>query len=298
MDDTDTSSQEKAPSTPGKAVERPTLEQAVLSELLAVRKTSEGLSPHAMAGCPTIMALLGDGDPLVAFTRLQDGVLERIELADDVTPIEAAAFSLGLASSGRTHLERLNAFGVERGYEARQARRHSDRGIRQLAALICSNWIVQTTPILSVNLTQQADNSLAVMVYTQRQRFVDMKPLRFQRRVASSQPEPWHPQPALVTEDHQTSTTTASQTDISAASEPAAPLPDDLWVRQHLTSPIILPSSGGEPIELRVSWFGEVWPCFEIKCIGALSSDLVVTSQTLGNTLVLAAHNRRKAAAK
>ena len=298
MDDTDTSSHEKAPSTPGKAVERPTLEQAVLSELLAVRKTSEGLSPHAMAGCPTIMALLGDGDPLVAFTRLQDGVLERIELADDVTPIEAAAFSLGLASSGRTHLERLNAFGVERGYEARQARHHSDRGIRQLAALICSNWIVQTTPILSVNLTQQADNSLAVMAYTQRQRFVDMKPLRFQRRVASSQPEPWQPKPTLVTECHQTSTTADTQTDISAASEPAAPLPDDLWVRQHLTSPIILPSSGAEPIELRVSWFGEVWPCFEINCIGPLSSDLIVTSQTLGNTLVLAARNRREAAAK
>lgn len=298
MDDTDTSSQEKTPSTLDKTVERPSLEQAVLTELLAVRKTPEGLSPHAMAGCPTIVALLGDGDPLVAFTRLQDGVLERIELADDVTPIEAAAFSLGLASSGRTHLERLNAFGAESGYEARQARRHSDRGIRQLAVLICSNWIVQTTPILAVNLTQQADNSLAVMVHTQRQRFVDMKPLRFQRRVASSRPETWHPQPTLVTECHQTSTTTATQIDISAASEPAAPLPDDLWVRQHLTSPIILPSSDGEPIELRVSWFGKVWPCFEINCIGPLSSDLVVTSQTLGNTLVLAAHNRREAAAK
>lgn len=101
-------------------------EAAVRSELLAVRKRPGGLSPHSMADCPTIVALLGDGDPLLAFTRLETRILARLELDDDVTPLNAVAYSLGLASHGRTHLERLTDFGETYGYEVRHARRHSE----------------------------------------------------------------------------------------------------------------------------------------------------------------------------
>ena len=95
------------------------LEQRVRAELLTARKSSEGLSPNSMARCPTLTALLGDGDPRVAFTQLQTRILETIDQDDDVTPILAASYSLGFASKGATHLDRLTDFGEDYGYEAR-----------------------------------------------------------------------------------------------------------------------------------------------------------------------------------
>ena len=130
-----------------------------------------------MAACPTMVNLLGDGDPLLAFTRLEHRVLETIEHGDDTLPIEAAAFSLGLASASKNHLDRLNDFGAEYGYEARQARRYSDRGITQLARLIASNWVIHAVPAVEVFLAQQSDGSFGVMIRTRHQWFVTMKPV-------------------------------------------------------------------------------------------------------------------------
>lgn len=74
-----------------------------------------------MTALPTVVALLGDGDPLLAFTQLQDRILQTIGQADDSLPIQAAAYSLGLASDSDTHLGRLTDFGADFGFEARQA---------------------------------------------------------------------------------------------------------------------------------------------------------------------------------
>lgn len=128
-----------------------------------------------MALYSTMRDLLGDGDPLVAFTRLEHRILETLELGDDVTGITAATYSLGLGSAGKTHLDRLNDYGTEYGYEARQARRHSDNGLRRIARLITSNWVVHAGPSLEVFLVQQTSGSFAVTLRATRQHYIDMK---------------------------------------------------------------------------------------------------------------------------
>jgi hypothetical protein len=244
------------------------LAQQVLGELLAARKTTEGLSPNAMAQCPVMVGLLGDGDPLVAFTRLQARVLETLELGDDVMPIEAAAYSLGLSSGQKTHLDRLNDFGTEFGYEARQARRLSDKGIRQLAQLVASNWVVHAVPTLELFVAQQRDGSLVLTLRTRRQRFVDMAALTVRREAADGR----EPVPASG----------ETQADSSAQD-------DSLWVKERLAAPIRLPveelSENGASV--RFVWHGEMWPRFSVTMVGPIAPDTLLTTQTLGATLLL-----------
>lgn len=260
-------------------------EAVVQRELLAVRKLPRGLSPHSMTGCPTIVALLGDGDPLMAFTRLETRILARLELDDDVTPLNAVAYSLGLASHGKTHLERLNDFGDAYGYEVRQARRHSDLGVQQLATLICSNWIVDTVPVINVVLTGHPDGSAEVAVATERPRFVDMCPLRIQWYRADGRPgeklhdvkPPPHFEPAAQP---------------THGNDSDALLPDDLCVHQRLVESLMLSPPGDEGVHgLRIAWPGEVWPCFQLQVIGPPSPDTIISSQTIGNAVVLQYQN-------
>ena len=121
-------------------------EAAIHTELVAARKRPGGLSPQAMAQCPVMCDLLGNGDPEVAHVELSLKLLELIEADDDVRAIEAACYSLGLASEEDTHLGRLVEFGAKRFLDQRQARRYSDRGLKQLARLISTHWTVPTVP--------------------------------------------------------------------------------------------------------------------------------------------------------
>lgn len=71
-------------------------EGAILRELRAARKRPGGLSPQAMAQCPVMCDMLGNGDPEVALVELTHKVMELIDSGDDITAVEAASYSLGL----------------------------------------------------------------------------------------------------------------------------------------------------------------------------------------------------------
>ena len=246
------------------------IEERVHRELLRARKSPEGLSPNLMATLATMRDLLGDGDPLVAFQRLQHRILETLELDDDVTGIEAAAYSLGLGSAGRTHLDRLNDFGRDHGYEARQARRHSDKGLRQLARLITSNWIVHTVPTLEVFLAQQANGSFAVTLRATRQHFVDMRELTIHDVRDHGDGAPQRTQRAV---------------ELAIEERPSRPGPPAraAHVVTTLAQPFVLPApEPGEPSHLRFEWRGEVWPRFVFNLIGRTDAEPCITSQTLG----------------
>jgi hypothetical protein len=246
------------------------LERAVHAELLTARKSSDGLSPNSMATLPVMRDLLGDGDPLAAFQRLTHRILETLELGDDVRSLEAATYSLGLGSAGKTHLDRLNDFGQEYGYEVRQVRRYSDRGLRQLARLITSNWIVHTVPTLEVFVAQQPDRSLAVTLRATRQHFVSMHGVQVYEQEGDGARLPV----AGSVERH-----------LAAEVPSQQPAPAERIV-EELNRPFVLaPAHPGVPRHLRFEWKGEVWPRFALSIVGALAPGYVLTSQTLGNTM-------------
>jgi hypothetical protein len=216
-----------------------------------------------MANCPTMRRLLGEGDPLIAFQRLQHRILETLDTGDDVRAIEAAAYSLGLGSAGETHLDRLNDFGADYGLEARQVRRYSDLGLRQLAQLITSNWIVHAVPTLEIFATQQTNGSLAITLRATRPDLIDM-----------SRPEPF-----VVDENGKR---TPMNSDLSE--ERSA---DRVLVRA-LREPLVLATSAsGLRCHLRFEWKGEVWPRFVMNVVGPISHQYVLTTQTLGNAMQL-----------
>ncbi|MGL5827496.1 MAG: hypothetical protein ACRCYU_22230 [Nocardioides sp.] len=250
------------------------MEQKVYRELLTARKSPEGLSPVSMALYPTMRDLLGDGDPLTAFQRLSHRVLETLDVGDDVLAIEAASFSLGLGSNAKTHLDRLNEFGETWGYEARQSRRYSDKGIRQLARLITSNWIVHTVPTLEVFLVPQSNGSLLISLTTTRLYFVDMDDIAAYEQVGDGE---------RATVETQLSDARA-RTDEDAESPETTPLARK--VKQTLDKPFVLKAPEPDrPRHLRFEWKGEVWPRFVVNFVNIAASGCVVTSQTLGNTL-------------
>ena len=245
------------------------VEDLIHGELLAVRKRSEGLSSTSITTCPTLVDLIGEGDPLIAMTRLTHRILETLELGDDVIPITAASYSLGLSSAGRTHLERLNDFGAEYGYEARQARRLSDEGIRELARLMCTNWVVHAVPTVEVLLLQERDESFAIHVSTRRQWYIDMKPLHIEKQDSSGARIDLQPPPAMEEE-------------ISSESEGPRELVARLGGLIRLPTP-----EPGPGHSLRLTWVGEIWPRFSVSTLGPTSGATLVTSQSVGNTLLI-----------
>ncbi|BDA65719.1 hypothetical protein [Actinomyces capricornis] len=243
---------------------RPALVEQVLSELLAARKRPTGLSPTGMTAMPTVVALLGGGDPSVAFTQLQDRVLQVIDQDDDVLPIQAAAYSLGFASARSTHLARLNDFGADYGFEARQARRHSDTGLQRIAHLICTTWTVQLTPACHVWLAGQPNGALELQISTAWPWFIDMKPMGLDTLDSDSRWIPW--QSALR---------------FTAPLDPTA-APETLWLRCHLEQPLHL-----RPVlPVRLRWPGEVWPQFTTTTAD-LPPGVSLSITTLGNTWIL-----------
>lgn len=236
---------------------------AAHKELLAARRSRHGLSAISMANYPTMRRLLGEGDPLIAFQRLQHRILETLDTGDDVRAIEAAAYSLGLGSAGETHLDRLNDFGADYGLEARQVRRYSDLGLRQLAQLITSNWIVHAVPTLEVFATQQANGSLAITLRSSRPDLIDMSSLKS----------------FLVDENGK-----RSQVDQNSFDEESA----DRVVVRILREPFVLVAPApGSPRHLRFEWNGEVWPRFVMNVVGPIAPEYVLTTQTLGNAMQL-----------
>lgn len=264
----------------------PVLVERIHAELLAVRKRPAGLSPTGMAALPTVVALLGDGDPLVAFTQLQDHILRTIADADDSLPIQAAAYSLGLASTSSTHLGRLTDFGAEYGFEARQARRHSDVGLQRLAHLIASSWTVQTTPQCRITLTGQPGGYLTLVVQCTWPWFVDMHPLAISQMCTDGRWTFWQPQPAFT--------------------PPADPIaqPGVVWLSSQLTQPLrlrrvtsaacaspgVARGTAHQVRAIRLHWRGEIWPQF-VTTMTDLPPSQPLSVTTLGNTWILSLAN-------
>ena len=159
---------------------------------------------------------------------------------------------------------------LDHGYEARQARRHSDKGLRQLARLITSNWIVHTVPTLEVFLAQQTNGSFAVTLRATRQHFVDMREVTIHdvRDRGDGVPQRTPRQAELLIEER-----------------PAQPGPPAraAHVVTTLGHPLVLPApEPGEPIHFRLEWRGEAWPRFVLSIVGNIDEKTCITSQTLG----------------
>jgi len=216
-----------------------------------------------MANYPAIRRLLGDGDPLVAFGRLQHRILETLDTRDDVRALEAATYSLGLGSAGQTHLDRLVDFGNAHGYEARQVRRYSDLGIRQLAELITSNWIVHAVPTLEVLAAHQSNGSWAITLRATHPNLIDMAPVD-----VLSVDGQGHRAPV---EANLTDRGSTDRVEVLTLAEPF----------------VLAAAKPGVPRHLRFEWKGEVWPRFVLNVVGPVAAGTVLTSQTLGNALQL-----------
>jgi len=201
--------------------------------------------------------------------------METLELGDDVTGIEAATYSLGLGSAQKTHLDRLNDFGQEHGYEARQARRHSDKGLRQLSRLITSNWIVHTVPTLEVFMVQQSNGSFAVTLRTTRQLFVDMHVVTVHDVEGEAEGVPRR---------------TPRNLDMVVERQPSTSGPPPRAAREvtTLATPLTLKAlEPGRARHLRFEWRGEVWPRMVMATIGSISPTVLVGSHTLGGVMQL-----------
>lgn len=243
-----------APETDDDASARRASEDAIYRELLAARKRPGGLSPQSMAQCPVMSDLLGNGDPEVAHVQLCLKVLEITEADDDVTDLEAACYSLGLTTEADTHLARLQQFGDKYYIDQRQARRYSDRGIKQLARLIATHWTTQTVPEATVIVIGTGPSRVAYTVQTRCQLHVDMRPIKVGIWLAS--------QDAPTPVD-----TTWRATG------------DDPWVEQEFGAPEMLLID--EETTIRIVWRGEVWPKFTVVFTGNLDASMART-ETLG----------------
>lgn len=230
------------------------LKDRVRAELLAIRKTSHGLTVAALTHCPVIAGLLGNGDPRVAYNSLKHAILS----TDADTSLKAATSSLGLTSDKATHLGRLDDFGAEHGYDQRQVRRYSDRGIQQLARLISSSWITEAVPSLDVFIYQTGPDRFAFMVETRCQQFIEMRPLRTRLHVGTHQPE--------------------------VVDVPTTERQEGIWNHARTIHPIEVDVT--DETSLAWMWRGELWPKFSVQW----RTDLIghcVTSEYVGNKLMV-----------
>ncbi len=231
-------------------------EEAIREELLMARGRPGGLSPQYMTQCPVMCDLLGNGDPEVAHVQLSLKVLEIIEAEDDVMALEAACYSLGLATESNTHLRRLEEFGSKHFIDQRQARRYSDRGVEQLARLIATNWTTQTVPEATVIVIGTAPSTIGITIRLRCQRHVDMR----EPKVGIWPVDLEEPEPLQVT--------------WVRSSEP-----DALWTEDEFKTPKTLDVE--QETTVRLVWRGEVWPKFTVVLTGDIDAAMV-TSETLG----------------
>lgn len=238
------------------------------AELLARRKTPEGLSPLSIADCPALLGLVG-GDPQVAFTRLEQRILHELSVEEDELPLIAASYSLGFASKELTHLARLDDFGTAYGFEARQSRRHSDRGVRQIAHLIATNWLVHQSPQLRISVAQSGACEIAVGVMARRPWLVDMRAVEIYLGSVAK------PAVSLV------------EASCWRASEESDDSEVGLWHVQMLANPIQVSLEALATSALVVRWKGSVWPTIHARFI-PVSGELGQCSvEVLGNTAVI-----------
>lgn len=246
---------ERAPDEPDDAFSE--AKARVLAELLATRKSREGLTVASLTSSPTMCRLLGNGDPLLAYNRFKQRALKHLRSTESLA-VEAALASLGLTALGSTHLARLDEFGSDRGYEQRQVRRHSDQGVRVLAHLIATNWVGASSPVLSLMLWPSADRDRSATARIEAHWPVDLSMRAVEVQLASG----------AVPTLHQ----------LSGAAE------SDGWLIEAL-APLSL---GVHDLEsgVKVSWPGEIWPRFAVRLVGAW--DHVLAIDALGNSLVIA----------
>ena len=146
------------------------LEDEAKAELLRTRKHSDGVTVGSMARSPVLSSVLGGGDPKIAYNSLKHSIFAM----DSSLAVQAATYSLGLASTGKTHLDRLTDFGTEHGYDQRQARRHSDRGITEIARFVATQWTVEASPVLEVRIVGLTVTTIEVILHTERFHFIEM----------------------------------------------------------------------------------------------------------------------------
>ncbi len=232
--------------------ESPSLEERVLAELLSLRKSRSGVTLASIAHADTICQLLGAGDPYVAFSKLRHQVLD----SDLGLSIRAAASSLGLLAEGESHLARLVAFGEEAFLEQRQVRRYSDKGIRELARLITTNWPTETSPQLTAIISP---NSVGweMQVTTARLNAVEMK----------------DPQVAVLVGAETAYPELSWKVGVRGA-----------WFHSGLREPIFVYKAGDVEISVVVVWRGELWPKFNTVWLGTFDGGTV---ETLGTKLML-----------
>lgn len=236
--------------------ERGASEDAIRAELIAVRRRPGGLSPQSMAQCPVMSDLLGNGDPEVAHVQLSLKILEIIEADDDVMALEAACYSLGLTTESNTHLARLEQFGSKHFLDQRQVRRYSDRGIKQLARLIATNWTTQTVPEATAIVIGTAPSTVGFTVQLRCQRHVDMRAAKVGLWPADQD----KPTPLDVS--------------WKRTSEP-----DATWAEDEFETPEVLAIE--QETTIRLVWRGEVWPKFTVVLTGDIDATMV-KSETLG----------------
>lgn len=208
------------------------LEAAARTELLQMRKHRDGVTVAALARTDAIRQVLGGGDPRVAYNALKHILLNS---SDDLA-VTAAAYSLGFASDGATHLDRLIDFGREHGYDQRQARRYSDRGTLAVARHIGSEWVLQASPVLRVRVLRWDTETLDVILQTERHPFIEMR----------------EPEVQVVTG---AGLRRGVECDWTIAATESAIV--------RASSYIARPCSEAPPA-LSVLWPGELWPKFEI----------------------------------
>ena len=147
------------------------LYKAVHDELLAMRKHRDGVTVGNLARTTAILEVLGAGDPRLAYNQLKHVLLS----LDQDLAVTAAGYSLGYASDYDSHLGRLDDFGRDYTYDQRQARRYSDKGIEQIARHISSEWMLEASPTLTIEVVKANDEVLELVIRSERLAIVEMR---------------------------------------------------------------------------------------------------------------------------
>ena len=231
-----------------------TLEERVRAELLAIRKTADGMTVATLSASPVTCGLLGNGDPLVAYNAIKHLLLD----ADADTALSAAMSSLGLSSDQATHLGRLEEFGFAHHYDQRQVRRYSDKGIRQLARSIATHWATISVPQLDVTVVQTGPDTVEAFARSRHHYYIEMRPLRTTVRGNDGVPN-----------DLDLAPTTRD---------------DGLWLSYQYPNGIQLAVK--PETSLTLVWAGELWPKYAVQLIGPVEQ-LVLTTESLGSKLML-----------
>jgi hypothetical protein len=227
------------------------LQDTVLAELRLLRKETRGVTVETIARARAICRLLGSGDPLVAYTRLQHALLD----ATLDRTVKAAAASLGFSSSAATHLDRLVEAGEDLELDQRQVRRLSDQGLVTLAQLISTNWTLEAVPELTVIVTA-TEAAFELLVMTVRPLVVEMSVPTIEVLIG----------PDMLEAEVKWASRQGDGREQGALSVPVS------IQRAELETSVV------------VVWRGELWPKFTTVWHGPHVSP---SSETLGNKLML-----------